>query len=285
MRRTRWSKPVSNSLGRTYDAGRVAVSNSDGMVRTAGLTWPASAAEGPPKRGGTLTYLIPADSPPSFDGHREGTFAMVHATAPFYSTLIRINPVNPSSTTDFVCDLCTGMPEPDDSGKTYVFELRNGVKFHDGTPLTAADVKASWDHIISPPEGVLSVRQSYFMMVDSVEAPDPKTVVFRLKFATTAFLPALADPRNFIYKKTTLEQDPRWYEKNIEGSGPFKFASYETGQSINGVRNPDYYHPGCPISTDSKASLPRSRRRGLMRCAATVLPSNSAACRRRRATS
>jgi len=161
---------------------------------------PALAGEAAPKRGGTLTYLIPADSPPSFDGHREGTFAMVHATAPFYSTLIRINPDNPSSTTDFVCDLCTGMPEPGDGGKTYVFELRNGVKFHDGTPLTAADVKASWDHIISPPEGVLSVRQSYFMMVDSVEAPDPKTVVFRLKFATTAFLPALADPRNFIYK-------------------------------------------------------------------------------------
>src|SRR5256885_15208526 len=84
------------------------------------------------------------------------------------------------------------------------------------------------------------------MMVASVEAPDPKTVVFRLKFATTVFLPALADPRNFIYKKTTLEKDPRWYEKNIEGSGPFKFASYETGQSINGVRNPDYYHPGLP---------------------------------------
>jgi hypothetical protein len=63
-----------------------------------------------------------------------------------------------SSTTDFVCDLCTGMPEPGDSGKTYVFELRNGDKFHDGTPLTAADVKASWDHIISPPEGVLSVQ-------------------------------------------------------------------------------------------------------------------------------
>jgi peptide/nickel transport system substrate-binding protein len=175
-----------------------------GLTILLSLGLPASAAE-TPKRGGTLTYLIPADSPPSFDGHREGTFAMVHATAPFYSTLIRINPVNPSSTTDFVCDLCTGMPEPGDGGKTYVFELRNGVKFHDGTPLTAADVKASWDHIISPPEGVLSVRQSYFMMVDSVEAPDPKTVVFRLKFATTVFLPALADPRNFIYKEGWLK--------------------------------------------------------------------------------
>src|SRR5215470_3290000 len=173
-----------------------------GLCALLALTCSAGAADGLTKRGGTLTYLIPADAPPSFDGYREGTFAMVHATAPFYSTLIRINPDNPSSTTDFVCDLCTAMPEPTDGGKTYVFKLRDGVKFHDGTPLTAADIKASWDHIIFPPEGVLSVRQSYFMMVDAVEAPDPKTVVFRLKFGTTVFLPALADPRNFIYKKT-----------------------------------------------------------------------------------
>src|SRR5438045_1047206 len=72
---------------------------------------PAAGAE-VPKRGGILTYLIPADAPPSFDGHREGTFAMLHATAPFYSVLIRVNPDNPSSTTDFVCDLCTEMPQP-----------------------------------------------------------------------------------------------------------------------------------------------------------------------------
>ena len=70
-------------------------------------------AEETPKRGGTLTYLVPADAPPSFDGHREATYAMVHVTAPFYSVLIRINPENPSSTTDFVCDLCTAMPLSD----------------------------------------------------------------------------------------------------------------------------------------------------------------------------
>src|SRR5437763_13943325 len=127
------------------------------------LTWPASAAEGSPKRGGTLTYLIPADSPPSFDGHREGTFAMLHATAPFYSTLIRINPENPSSTTDFVCDLCIDMPQPTDDGRAYTFQLRDGVKFHDRTPLTAADVKASWESILHPQEGILSPRESWYM--------------------------------------------------------------------------------------------------------------------------
>src|SRR5947208_6472617 len=49
---------------------------------------PAAAAE-TPKRGGALTYMIPADAPPSFDGHREGTFATVHAVAPFYRQRLR----------------------------------------------------------------------------------------------------------------------------------------------------------------------------------------------------
>jgi len=203
------------------------------------MAMPASASE-QPKRGGTLTFMIPADAPPSFDGHQEGTFAMLHATAPFYSTLIRINPDNPSSTTDFVCDLCTEMPQPTDGGRTYTFQLRDGVKFHDGAPLTAADVKASWESILHPQEGVISPRESWYMMVDKVEAPDPKTVVFRLKFATGVFLPALADPFTFVYQKDKIEKEPHWYEKNVLGCGAFKFVAYETGQSIAGVRNPDY---------------------------------------------
>ena len=80
----------------------------------ANVTAPAAAET--PKRGGILTFMIPADAPPSFDGHRETTFATLHAVAPFYSVLIRVNPDNPSSTTDFVCDLCTEMPQPTDGG-------------------------------------------------------------------------------------------------------------------------------------------------------------------------
>ena len=95
-------------------------------------------------------------------------------------------------------------------------------------------------------ESVSSARESYYIMVDNVEAPDPATVVFHLKFATGAFLPALADPYAWIYKKEILDKDPRWYEKNVMGSGPFTFAEYQLGQSIKGVRNPDYYHQGLP---------------------------------------
>jgi peptide/nickel transport system substrate-binding protein len=215
------------------------------LLTTVAFISPGAAEEGP-KYGGTLTYMIPVDAPPSFDGHRESTYATVHSVAPFYSVLIRVNPENPSDTTDFVCDLCTAMPAPTDDGKTYAFKIRQDVKFHDGSLLTAADIAASYNKIVFPADGLLSARSSNYLMVDKIEAPDPTTVVFHLKFATTAFLAALADPFNFIYKKEILDKDPRWYEKNILGSGPFKFVDYQVGQSIKGEKNLEYYHKGQP---------------------------------------
>src|SRR5712691_8974067 len=184
---TKWSTWLAAGLGIVLASAAVAASPTE--------------EEAPAKRGGIFIYTIPADAPPSFDGHREGTFATLHSVAPFYSVLVRVNPDNPSSTTDFVCDLCTAMPTPADEDTTYTFKIRDGVKFHDGSPLTAADIVASWQHIMHPPEGVLSVRESWYNMVDTVSAPDPSTVVFHLKFATNAFLPALADPFTFVYKK------------------------------------------------------------------------------------
>src|SRR5258707_13408446 len=112
------------------------------MLGAAAIAAPAAADE-EPKRGGTLTYMIPADAPPSFDAQREETYATIHSAAPFYSTLIRINPKNPGSTTDIVCDLCTEMPTPTDAGTTYTFKIRQDVEFHNGDKLTAADVAAS----------------------------------------------------------------------------------------------------------------------------------------------
>ena len=56
-----------------------------------------------PKKGGVLNYVV-GSKIPSYDGHKETTFGMIHPIRPFYSTLIRVNPDNPSSPTDFICD-------------------------------------------------------------------------------------------------------------------------------------------------------------------------------------
>src|SRR3546814_11888152 len=104
------------------------------------------------------------------------------------------------------------MPEPTNEGTRYTFKLKEGVKFHDGSDLTSEDVLASFQRVISPPEGISSARKAYYTMVDKVSAPDDLTVVFDLKYPSGAFIPALAIPYNFIYSKDKLDQDQHWYE-------------------------------------------------------------------------
>ena len=94
-----------------------------------------------------------------------------------------------------------------------------------------------------------SARSANYALVDKVENPDPKTVVFRLKLPTTAFIPAIADPFNFIYKKEILDKDPHWYEKNIMGSGPFKFVSYDAGSRSRANASRTTTTRDCRIST------------------------------------
>ncbi len=212
-----------------------------------------------PKRGGILKFVIPSN-PPSADGHRETTFGTIHPFAQFYSVLIRVNPSDPASTTDFKCDLCVGeVPKPSDDGRKYSFKIRKGVKFHDGSSLSSADVKATFDKIIFPGEGVPSARKGFFSMVSKVSAPDAETVVFDLKYPSGAFIPALAMPYNFVYSKAILDKDMHWHEKNVMGSGPFKLVEWQPGAFIKGTRNADYYHEGQPYLDGTEAIFARKQ--------------------------
>ncbi|MGH7400189.1 MAG: ABC transporter substrate-binding protein [Candidatus Rokuibacteriota bacterium] len=202
-------------------------------------------AEEKPVRGGELVYVVPAAGFPSMDAHRETTFAVIHPLRPFYSLLISVNPENPGDPTDFVGDVAESWTVTDD-GRTYTFKLRKNVKFHDGSALTSRDVKASLDKIFFPPEGTLSARKQMYRMVASVEASDAHTVAIRLKFPSAAFIPALANPYNWIYKADVLAKDIHWYEKNVMGTGPFKFKEYVAGSHVRGTRNPDYFVKGQP---------------------------------------
>lgn len=200
-----------------------------------------------PKRGGTLNFVV-GSKIPSYDGHQETTFGVIHPLAPLYSLLIRVNPSNPSDPTDFECDLCVGdVPEPTDGGTTYTFKIRQGVTFHDGNPLSAQDVKATFDKIIFPPEGVPSSRKAFFSMVKSIEAPDDTTVVFKLEYPSGAFIPALATPFNWVYSKKDLDEHGYdWHKKNVNGSGPFMFVEHVPGSHVVGKRNDNFYMEGRP---------------------------------------
>jgi ABC-type transport system substrate-binding protein len=107
--------------------------------------------------------------------------------------------------------------------------------------LTAADVKASYDKIIFPPEGVRSTRKTGYGAVERVEAPDPATVIFKLKFPAASLLANLASLWNVIFPKPYLDKDPNYFKTDVVGSGPFKFKSYTHGATLEGERNLDYF--------------------------------------------
>jgi peptide/nickel transport system substrate-binding protein len=196
---------------------------------------PASAADAP-RKGGVLLAVIGAD-PPSLDPHQESTFANIQLVAPLYSTLLQIDPYRyPKIIGDAAAEWKVA---PD--GLTYTFKIRPGIRFHDGSPLTAADVKATYDKIVFPPTGVLSIRKNAYTEIASIEAPDVGTVVFKLKFPSASLLNNLASPWNVIYPKKYLDKDPNYFKTNVVGSGPFKFKSYTRGSTFEGERNPDYF--------------------------------------------
>src|SRR5437867_10196468 len=180
----------------------------------------AGQAAETPRRGGVLLAAIAADAP-SLDPHQENTFATIQPVAPLYSTLLQIDPY---SYPNIIGDVATDWKIAPD-GLTYTFKIRQDIRFHDGSPLTAADVKASHDKILFPPEGVRSIRKHHYSAVASVEAPDPSTVVFKLKFPSASLLANLASPSNVIFPKKYLDKDPNYFKNNVMGSGPFRFKS------------------------------------------------------------
>ena len=187
--------------------------------------------------------MVPSE-PPTYDGHAEGTFGLVHPLAPHYNGLLRIDPFDRTGT-KVVADLAESWTISRD-GLTYTLKLRQGVKFHDGSVMTSRDVKASYDRIVNPPAGVVSYRKGSYGAIEAIEAPDPQTIRFQLKWPEASFLITLASPYSWIYKADILAKDQQWYAKNVMGTGPFKFVEHVKGSHWIGKKNPDYWDKGKP---------------------------------------
>jgi peptide/nickel transport system substrate-binding protein len=137
--------------------------------------------------------------------------------------------------------------------KTVTFKLKRGLKFADGSPLTSADWKYTWDRIFDGPgyvEALLPVigiaNKSY------VRAPDPYTLVVKRDFDSPMFLPFMASPSNFnvlsqesanAHKTKADPWAAKWFTANANESGPYMIDRWEKGSQMILKPNPNYAHP------------------------------------------
>jgi peptide/nickel transport system substrate-binding protein len=217
---------------------------------SAAATAAATQAGEQPKPGGELTYIVTAE-PPTFDAHQSTTFATLQPISPHYSLLYRLDPAD--NVSKIIPDVADGMPQISADKLTWTVKLRTDVKFHDGSLMTSEDVLATYNKIINPPKDVTSPRQGAYAVVDKMETTDKNTIVFKLKYPSASFQAALASPWNYIYQAAKLKENPKFYEKNIMGTGPFTFVEYVKGSHWAGKKNPDYFIKGRPYLDSYKA--------------------------------
>ncbi|HEU0155760.1 MAG TPA: ABC transporter substrate-binding protein [Stellaceae bacterium] len=201
----------------------------------------AAVADTAPKRGGTLEFAVVVE-PKNYDCHGNTSFAFLHPIAPHYSTLLKFDAaVYPQ----IVGDLAQSWSVSADR-QTYTFKLKPNVLFHDGSPLTSADIKASYERIARPPPGVLSSRRVDYAAISAIDTPDPLTVVFHLQWPDAAMLANFASPWNCIYSAAKLAQDPQFPKTHVLGTGAFVFVEHVKGKYWRGKRWDRYFQPGKP---------------------------------------
>jgi peptide/nickel transport system substrate-binding protein len=199
----------------------------------------ASAASGP-KKGGTL-ILARAGEVTNLDPHKVPAFTSARVFELVYSYLMRLDEnlaVQP--------DLAESMPTTSADGKTVTVKIRAGVKFHNGDALTSADVKYTFDRIITPANA--AVARSFFGDVDTITAPDATTVVFNLKTPNAALIAYMAHPNTGIVSKKIGEANADLSKKETAiGSGPFKLVEWVPDNYMRFEANKDYYVSGQPL--------------------------------------
>lgn len=202
----------------------------------------ASATQETPKRGGTLVFAVHVGEPATYDCHAAASIGVMQRISPHYSKLITLDAARFPAIKGDLASHWTVSPD----GLTYRFTLRDKLQFHDGTPLTATDVKISYERMWNPPVGVVSRRKGMLDDIKSIDAPDARTVVFQLRAPNAAMLQILAMPFACVYSSKLLAQDPAYPARRVMGSGPFKFVRYAAGGDWIGVRNAHYHVPGQP---------------------------------------
>src|SRR5207244_1174426 len=185
------------------------------------------------------------DSSASMSIHEEGTVGVMLPMMGVFNNLVLFDQHVPqNSLQSIVPELATSWSWSED-GKELSFKLRDGVKWHDGKPFTAADVKCTFDLLTNKAKEKLRLnfRETWWVNVAETTTNGDREASFHLKRPQPALLALLAAGDTPIYP---CHVSPRDMRTHPIGTGPFKFVEYKPNQNIKLARNPDYWKPGRP---------------------------------------
>src|SRR5712691_2156851 len=192
---------------------------------------PPLAAQDQPKAGGVFKAAMIGE-PPTLDLHTTTAVIVQQITWHIYETLFTYD--RQYNAVPMLVDTHTVT----DNGRTYLFKLRRGVKFHNGKELTSADVVASlkrWGRLATP-------GKAAWRNVEGLEAKDPYTVAMYLKEPSGSLFMGLARPNNgaVIYPKEIAEAAGDNAVKEYVGTGPFRFVEHKPDRHVSVARFKDY---------------------------------------------
>jgi peptide/nickel transport system substrate-binding protein len=196
------------------------------------------------KQGGILR-VYHRDSPASMSIYEETTISTSVPMMGVFNNLVVFDPKQKQNRLDDVIpDLAESWSLSNDE-KSLTFKLRTGVKWHDGKPFTANDVKCSWDLLTGKSSEKLRInaRETWWANLDSVTTNSDYEVAFHLKRPQPSFLALLASGLSPVYP---CHISPSEMRQHPIGTGPFKFVEFKPNQSIKLTRNPDYWKPDKP---------------------------------------
>ena len=190
------------------------------------------------KRGGTLSMLVQPEVP-TLASYLSTSMPVGQTASKIYDGLLEYNfDLSPRP-----CLAESWNVSPD--GLTITFNIRKGVKFHDGHPMTSEDVRYSIMEVLIK----YHARGGKFKIIESIQTPDDHTVLIKLKSSSPALMMAFSGYESPIIPKhlfagKDIKNHPL-ANKPI-GTGPFKFVEWKRGQYMRFDRNPDYWSPGQP---------------------------------------
>jgi peptide/nickel transport system substrate-binding protein len=219
---------------------RIAAVAASALVTAISAGAPVSA-----QRAGGVLKLSHFDSPASMSILEESTRAALQPMMGVFNNLVMYDQhIAKSSLETIVPDLATSWSWSEE-GTELTFPLRQGVKWHDGKPFTAADVKCTWDLLMETGNDKLRVnpRRSWYANVAEVTTRGDFEVSFKLKQPQPYLLTLMASGWSPIYPCHVPAREMR---QHPVGTGPFKFASFKPNEEIKVAKNPDYWKPGRP---------------------------------------